>query len=504
MGTGPRLRENRITPASPHQGPQAALSAQQSLVSCQLGSELSSTPELPTPSREGPEGQSRGDKDGTNVCSRPGRTRTTRTASPSHQPGLRALQPQGPAPGATPGRAADAHLLHRGGEGVPQFRQGNGQGELGEDRRQVVRWELAGEVLGQRGEPGDRGEASGSSADLRSVQAPAPSPGARGGRQGVQHGGWTGMGAMRTEASCFPCTTAPPSPQVKAKAPDPPPGARGSRPGAGAGRAGLGAGGRRDSQTHAGVGRQHVDVVLAQRVDDDGLAPVNQVRCQLENLRAEVAGKTVPTGRPTRSPRRTATRLPLTGPRAVLAGRSTGMPGVPQVSSAKPRAWLHSLAEAGPSAHQVPSTGKGSLVTMDVDVTAPAPTPHVIPEECSPVLLSWTLRLRMAQTGRCAGGEARVRTWHLVLPVQHHCSHRPPKGSSPVQALGTPSPGPQAGLPVALPTRDTKETSVPPLTLSPLTQVPATMAQRTQAYLPPSLPPASSPCRQSAPWRPEN
>lgn len=48
------------------------------------------------------------------------------------------------------------------------------------------------------------------------------------------------------------------------------------------------------SQTHTGVGRKHVDVVLTQRIDDDGLAPVYQVSCKLENLWAEGAGRTVP------------------------------------------------------------------------------------------------------------------------------------------------------------------------------------------------------------------
>lgn len=38
------------------------------------------------------------------------------------------------------------------------------------------------------------------------------------------------------------------------------------------------------SQTHAGVGGQHVHVVLTQRVDDDGLAPVHQVSRKLEHL----------------------------------------------------------------------------------------------------------------------------------------------------------------------------------------------------------------------------
>lgn len=51
-----------------------------------------------------------------------------------------------------------------------------------------------------------------------------------------------------------------------------------------------GSGGQRYSQTHAGVGRKHVDVVLTQRVDDDGLAPVHQVSRELENLRAVGAG----------------------------------------------------------------------------------------------------------------------------------------------------------------------------------------------------------------------
>lgn len=65
----------------------------------------------------------------------------------------------------------------------------------------------------------------------------------------------------------------------------------GTRPelGHGPGRAGSTTRGpvsQSDSQTHAGVGRQHVDVVFAQRVDDDGLAPVHQVGRKLENLQA--------------------------------------------------------------------------------------------------------------------------------------------------------------------------------------------------------------------------
>lgn len=48
------------------------------------------------------------------------------------------------------------------------------------------------------------------------------------------------------------------------------------------------------SQTHAGVRRKHVDVIFTQRVDNDGLAPVHQVSCKLENLQAEGAGKTMP------------------------------------------------------------------------------------------------------------------------------------------------------------------------------------------------------------------
>lgn len=47
-------------------------------------------------------------------------------------------------------------------------------------------------------------------------------------------------------------------------------------------------------QTHAGIGRKHVDVVLTQRVDDDGLAPVHQVGGELENLPTAGAGRTVP------------------------------------------------------------------------------------------------------------------------------------------------------------------------------------------------------------------
>lgn len=43
----------------------------------------------------------------------------------------------------------------------------------------------------------------------------------------------------------------------------------------------------RDSQIDVGVRGQHVDVVLTQWVDDDGLAPVNQVGCNLEDLRVK-------------------------------------------------------------------------------------------------------------------------------------------------------------------------------------------------------------------------
>lgn len=55
-------------------------------------------------------------------------------------------------------------------------------------------------------------------------------------------------------------------------------------------------GSQRYSQTHAGIGRQHVDVVLTQRVDDDGFAPVHQVSRKLEHLWAEGAGRPGPTG----------------------------------------------------------------------------------------------------------------------------------------------------------------------------------------------------------------
>lgn len=44
-------------------------------------------------------------------------------------------------------------------------------------------------------------------------------------------------------------------------------------------------------RTHAGVGRQHVDVVFTQRVDDDGLAPAHQVGRKLENLQAGGRGQ---------------------------------------------------------------------------------------------------------------------------------------------------------------------------------------------------------------------
>lgn len=43
--------------------------------------------------------------------------------------------------------------------------------------------------------------------------------------------------------------------------------------------------GSQHSQADVGMRRQHVDVVLAQRVDDDGLTPVNQVSSNLEDLK---------------------------------------------------------------------------------------------------------------------------------------------------------------------------------------------------------------------------
>lgn len=133
---------------------------------------------------------------------------------------------------------------------------------------------------------------------------------------------------MRTEPRCLPHTAAPVSLHVRTQAPDLPAGTllgptgqqawagadlsqrlqvQSSRGLGGAGGAGPGQnwdtvlaeleappggpGSQRDSQTHAGVGRQHVDIVLTQRVDDDGLAPVHQVGCKLENLQGGGGGQ---------------------------------------------------------------------------------------------------------------------------------------------------------------------------------------------------------------------
>ena len=42
------------------------------------------------------------------------------------------------------------------------------------------------------------------------------------------------------------------------------------------------------SQADVGMRRQHVDVVLTQWVDDDRLAPVNQVSSKLKDLGREI------------------------------------------------------------------------------------------------------------------------------------------------------------------------------------------------------------------------
>ena len=44
-----------------------------------------------------------------------------------------------------------------------------------------------------------------------------------------------------------------------------------------------------DSQADVGVWGQHVDVVLTERVDNDGLAPVYQVSCNLKDLHGKIA-----------------------------------------------------------------------------------------------------------------------------------------------------------------------------------------------------------------------
>lgn len=158
----------------------------------------------------------------------------------------------------------------------------------------------------------------------------------------------------------------------------------------------LGSGSQRYSQTHAGVGRKHVDVVLTQRVDDDGLAPVHQVGCKLENLRAEGLAAQCLGGGPTGllsgypTSRRVlgaaahtafsmfrATSLLTTGPCAVwdchfLLGPRTVLAGTGErsythrdnwdtqghrVSSAEQGSWLDILAEAGSPPHQAPAWG---------------------------------------------------------------------------------------------------------------------------------------------------
>lgn len=45
------------------------------------------------------------------------------------------------------------------------------------------------------------------------------------------------------------------------------------------------------SQADVGMRRQHVDVVLTQRVDDDRFAPINQVSSNLKDLRGKIVCK---------------------------------------------------------------------------------------------------------------------------------------------------------------------------------------------------------------------
>lgn len=42
------------------------------------------------------------------------------------------------------------------------------------------------------------------------------------------------------------------------------------------------------SQADVGMRRQHVDVVLTQWVDDDRFAPINQMSCNLKDLRRKI------------------------------------------------------------------------------------------------------------------------------------------------------------------------------------------------------------------------
>lgn len=45
--------------------------------------------------------------------------------------------------------------------------------------------------------------------------------------------------------------------------------------------------GSQHSQADVGMRRQHVDIVLTQWVDDDGLAPINQVSSNLKDLKGK-------------------------------------------------------------------------------------------------------------------------------------------------------------------------------------------------------------------------
>lgn len=45
------------------------------------------------------------------------------------------------------------------------------------------------------------------------------------------------------------------------------------------------------SQADVGMRRQHIDVVLTQRVDDDRFAPINQVSSNLKNLSGNIICK---------------------------------------------------------------------------------------------------------------------------------------------------------------------------------------------------------------------
>lgn len=197
---------------------------------------------------------------------------------------------------------------------------------------------------------------------------------------------------------------------------------------------------QRYSQTHAGIGRKHVDIVLTQRVDDDGLAPVHQVSRKLENLWAEGAWRTLLGGQPTRAAFLTLQPPPghwaqasaaqrflcseqqaflslvpvwfgtvsHLGPCAVLGSeershKHRGIWGTQdhRGSSAEQGAYLDILAETSPSPHREPM-GMGFHATVDMG-SLNLPPPHMlvpvypsIPAEHPSTLLSW------AQTSRWA------------------------------------------------------------------------------------------------------